>query len=268
MDGAYKSRSATELAVPYTLSAKPPLLVRRGTYVCPTAYTRGEGEGGEVVTWASSTCTMTEGKQAAWATMLAAGGGHGHGDGTSIPSSSHAPAATLTGSDLVKGGETPVLLASDNLGRVGLLRYPAQLPPQQTEPPTADPATAPPKGEGGSVEEGAVGSGEPTATSPEDEEAAATAAAVMAQAIKAAVPRVRVYACVRVIVCLYTPVDGQRYGNRCSGLLPEIVFLPGSSLFLISSDVRGMVMNGSAKYQGQPCDVGMLRLKVPTHIVL
>lgn len=35
---------------------------------------------------------------------------------------------TVTGSDLVKGGEIPVLLASDALGRIGLLRYPADFP--------------------------------------------------------------------------------------------------------------------------------------------
>lgn len=41
---------------------------------------------------------------------------------------------TLTGSDLVKGGDTPVLLASDALGRVGFLRYPALLPESPESP--------------------------------------------------------------------------------------------------------------------------------------
>lgn len=146
-----------------------------------------------MATWASSTCTMTEGKQAAWTTMLSAGGGDGNGAGgggatTSPPSSASAPAATLTGSDLVKGGETAVLLASDSLGRVGFLRYPAQLP-SQPDPPTSAPA--PLTGEGGSGEEGgAAGADATTTQSPEEAEAAATAAAVMAQAIEAAVPRV------------------------------------------------------------------------------
>lgn len=51
---------------------------------------------------------------------------------------------TITGSDLIKGGETSVLLAADTLGRVGLLRYPAKLP----EPPTAPAAVESVPGEG------------------------------------------------------------------------------------------------------------------------
>lgn len=47
---------------------------------------------------------------------------------TSQPAVSPKGESFLTGSDLVKGGDAPILLASDSLGRVGLLRYPAQLP--------------------------------------------------------------------------------------------------------------------------------------------
>lgn len=42
----------------------------------------------------------------------------------------------LTGSDLIKEAESAVLLASDSLGRLGLLRYPAQLPDVPVEPVT------------------------------------------------------------------------------------------------------------------------------------
>ena len=132
--------------------------------------------------------------------MLAAGDGGSNGDAggksSSAPPESSPPATTLTGSDLVKGGETPVLLASDTLGRVGLLRYPAQLPPEPVLP-TSAPASAVEGGadaEGGSTDEGA-----PPAPTPEEAEAAAaaaeTAAAVMAEAIEAAVPRVRFACC-------------------------------------------------------------------------
>lgn len=54
---------------------------------------------------------------------------------STVPPSSMVSGSTLTGSDLVKGGETSVLLVSDTLGRVGLLRYPAEL----HEPPTVLP---------------------------------------------------------------------------------------------------------------------------------
>lgn len=64
--------------------------------------------------------------QAAWATLLSE------------------TAETITGSDLIKGGEIPVLLAADTLGRVGLLRYPAKLP----EPPAATPTMESVAGEG------------------------------------------------------------------------------------------------------------------------
>ncbi|CAM9609602.1 unnamed protein product [Scytosiphon promiscuus] len=146
---------------------------------------RGEGEGGEVATWATSTCTMTDGKQAAWATMLSAaendsGDSSGNSSvngnasetspsppqsppmGAASSSSTPSVTATITGSDLVKGGETPVLLACDSLGRVGLLRYPAQLPPPELAHAAAvlaavvaaaDPQTA----EGAAVADGADG---------------------------------------------------------------------------------------------------------------
>lgn len=57
----------------------------------------------------------------------------GGSDTSSLSQTSTSPKAgnILTGSDLVKGGDAPILLASDTLGRVGLLRYPAHLP----EPP-------------------------------------------------------------------------------------------------------------------------------------
>lgn len=70
--------------------------------------------------------------QAAWATMASGGGD------PSSPSQSSTPAKDiniLTGSDLVKGGDAPILLASDALGRVGLLRFPAQLPDPPASPP-------------------------------------------------------------------------------------------------------------------------------------
>lgn len=157
-----------------------------------------------MATWASSTCTMTNGKQAAWTTMLSSGGGgpngdHGDGDATATPPPPPKPAATLTGSDLVKGGETPVLLAADSLGRVGLLRYPAQLPPEPTLP-TAVP-TPPVEGDGG--EEGGAGAGAPPGPTPEEAEAAATAAAAtMAEAVDAAVPRVRFNGLAAMLVLL------------------------------------------------------------------
>lgn len=110
--------------------------------------------------------------------------------GPSPPPPPSEPAATLTCSDLVKGGETPVLLASDTLGRVGLLRYPAQLPPEPT-PPTAAPVPAPPVG----GEEGADADAQPPAgpgPTPEEAEAAlAAATTALAEAVDAAVPRVR-----------------------------------------------------------------------------
>lgn len=152
-----------------------------------------------MATWASSTCTMTDGKQAAWATMLSSGertgtgnSGSGEDNSSSSPPPS-GPAATLTGSDLVKGGEMPVLLASDSLGRVGLLRYPAQLPPEPILP-TAAPVP-PVEGAGDGAEEGAANADVPPAPTPEEAEAAAAAAAAaMAEAVDAAVPRVRSHA--------------------------------------------------------------------------
>ncbi|CAM9107723.1 unnamed protein product, partial [Hapterophycus canaliculatus] len=176
---------------------------------------RGEGEGGEVATWATSTCTMTDGKQAAWATMLLAGdesvnsNSAGNLDETIIPphrprasavTPSDTPSvatATLTGSDLVKGGETPVLLACDSLGRVGLLRYPAQLPPLEPALAVAPPAVAdPPTAEGEAVGDGANGAAAGDAPSSEEKEAAAAAAAAasdtMVRAIEAAVPRLSI----------------------------------------------------------------------------
>lgn len=170
---------------------------------------RGEGEGGEVATWATSNCTMTDGKQAAWATMLSAGdctgtgtGDSGSGSGATAspppPPPPSVPEATLTGSDLVKGGDTPVLLASDSLGRVGLLRYPAQLPPEPTAPAAAP---APPIAGGVGGEEGAVDADAPPVPTPEEVEAAATAAAAaMAEAVDAAVPRVRLLAQISGVV--------------------------------------------------------------------
>lgn len=160
---------------------------------------------------------MTDGKQGAWATMLSAGN-NSTGDSSedsnvsddlneTTPPPHQSPAstaiasattATLTGSDLVKGGETPVLLACDSLGRVGLLRYPAQLPPPELALAAAPPAAAPDAStaEGAAVEDGAsTGPTAGDAPSPEEtaaaEAAAAAAADTMAQAIEAAVPRVR-----------------------------------------------------------------------------
>ena len=52
----------------------------------------------------------------------------------SQPSTSPKAGNILTGSDLVKGGDAPILLASDTLGRVGLMRYPAQLPDAPASP--------------------------------------------------------------------------------------------------------------------------------------
>ncbi|CAM9415834.1 unnamed protein product, partial [Ectocarpus fasciculatus] len=162
---------------------------------------RGEGEGGEVATWATSTCTMTDGKQAAWATLLSSAENDGNNDdgtdngdtaATGSPSP-FPPAATLTGSDLVRGGDAPVLLASDSLGRVGLLRYPANLPPEIAPPGDADAAgtAAPPAEESAGGEEKAADPDAPPPPSPEEvEAAAAAAAAVMAEAVEAAVPRV------------------------------------------------------------------------------
>lgn len=72
--------------------------------------------------------------QAAWATMASGG------SDTSSPSQPSTPpkgSNILTGSDLVKGGDAPILLASDTLGRVGLLRYPAQLPDPPASPQAA-----------------------------------------------------------------------------------------------------------------------------------
>lgn len=52
--------------------------------------------------------------------------------GPSVPSGQNGAITSddkrLTGSDLIKGGETPVLLVSDDLGRLGLFRYPAPMP--------------------------------------------------------------------------------------------------------------------------------------------
>ena len=146
-----------------------------------------------MATWASSTCTMTDGKQAAWTTMLTSGDAtaddDGNGDSRSPP-----PPPTLTGSDLVKGGETPVLLASDSLGRVGLLRFPAQLPPEPTPPTAASASDSAPPVEGvGGGEEGGGGGDVPPGPTPEEAEAAMVAAvAAMAEAVDAAVPRVSV----------------------------------------------------------------------------
>lgn len=39
----------------------------------------------------------------------------------------------VTGSDIIKGAGVPVLLASDSLGRLGLLRHPAPMPNLITE---------------------------------------------------------------------------------------------------------------------------------------
>lgn len=163
---------------------------------------RGEGEGGEVANWATSTCTMTDGKQAAWSTLPSSAENDGNGEEdtnngdtttTGSPSPSP-PAATLTGSDLVRGGDAPVLLASDSLGRVGLLRYPAKLPPEMVPPGDADAAgAAAPSAEesAGGEEKAADPDASPPPSSEEVEAAAAAAAAVMAEAVEAAVPRVR-----------------------------------------------------------------------------
>lgn len=64
------------------------------------------------------------------------------------------PGNTLTGSDIVKGGEQPVLLASDALGRIGLLRYPAELP-ETPSIPAIEPA--PGKKRGGTIGGGETG---------------------------------------------------------------------------------------------------------------
>ena len=40
--------------------------------------------------------------------------------------------STLTASDLVKDGESSILLASDSLGRIGLFHYPAPFPEYPT----------------------------------------------------------------------------------------------------------------------------------------
>lgn len=154
-----------------------------------------------MATWATSTCTMTDGKQAAWATLLSSAENDGNDDddtnnrgtaptGSLSPSP---PAATLTGSDLVRGGDAPVLLASDSLGRVGLLRYPAKLPPEMAPPGDADAAgtAAPSAEESAGGEEKAADPDAPPPPSPEEVEAAAAAAAtVMAEAVEAAVPQV------------------------------------------------------------------------------
>lgn len=175
-----------------------------------------------MATWATSTCTMADGKQAAWATMLSAedksdadGSGNSNGSGNQEEATSppHQPptsaarpstaTAILTGSDLVKGGEAPVLLACDSLGRVGLLRYPAQLPPPElalaaaaaTPLAAADAAADARTAEGGAVSDGANGAAAAgDVPSPEETAAMAEAAAdAMARAIEAAVPRVSIF---------------------------------------------------------------------------
>lgn len=78
--------------------------------------------------------------QAAWAAMLTGD------DSDSLSSQSPAPSTstdsiTLTGSDLIRGGEAPILLVSDTLGRIGLFRYPASLPESSAHPSTAAIAT-------------------------------------------------------------------------------------------------------------------------------
>lgn len=83
--------------------------------------------------------TMPITSQAAWATLLL--------EVADTPPSIGPFSATdntITGSDLIRGGEVPVLLAADTLGRVGLLRYPAKLP----EPPAATPTVESIAGEG------------------------------------------------------------------------------------------------------------------------
>lgn len=72
--------------------------------------------------------------QAAWARMISTDAVISSSFDPSETLDSNDSSNTLTASDLVKGGDTPVLLASDALGRVGLLRYPALLPESPDAP--------------------------------------------------------------------------------------------------------------------------------------
>ncbi len=203
--------------------------------------------------------------------MLSAedGGGYGGaGEGepaASSPPEYSAPAATLTGSDLVKGGEVPVLLASDSLGRVGLLRYPAQLPPEPALP-IAAPAPAEEGGTG--AEGGDAGEGAPPAPTPEEAEAAAAATAaaaeVMAQAIEAAVPRVccrmlwPVSICsVRSCATLLSPASG--YSSTLLPILPNVLGRFRSS-FLDTSTARNRLLSSRlTSRQRTPSNIPPLR---------
>lgn len=69
--------------------------------------------------------TPTAPRKAAWASMLPAR----RLEASSSPDgSTKSENNILTGCDIVKGGQVPLLLASDALGRIGLLHYPAELP--------------------------------------------------------------------------------------------------------------------------------------------
>ncbi|CAM9399079.1 unnamed protein product [Ascophyllum nodosum] len=147
---------------------------------------RGEGNDGEVAVWATSTCTMTDGKQAAWATMVSM-----HINAPSPFHLSEKPSptgdcSTLTASDLVKDGESYILLASDSLGRIGLFHYPAPFP----EYPTVIPSKGGAESEVQNIVEVDREGKEGEELSREEDNSPAELAAKRSRAMDAAIPRV------------------------------------------------------------------------------